>query len=577
MTKLIRLIRKNFHIMLRSRISSLIIIFGPLFLMLLAGFAYNNTDSFTLEVGIYAPGESNLTQRYVNALSENFILIPTTTLDECIIQVQSLQTNGCVAFPEEFEIRDGGTNIIEIHVDNSQITVVDLIQNALNRVIFQESAQISTDLTRVLIISINDVSRKLETWRGNINNQILPSITQSLNDLDAARIQLGAMNLESPSSGNVFSQLSSTATQITRLVENTQDAAKESLSLISSTIDALEAIDSEDSGPQIASIINNLQTKHSSLSSSITANTTVSINNLELTIGEVRDVLDSLENSVNSARSVRGSVNTRLNEIQTKVTSARERLIVLAVEIDVTFRMLENIQIRNETSIVSPVISEIKPVAAQSSKLQYVFPALIILVIMFVSVMLASTMVVLEKVSPAKFRLFTTPASDIWYILSIFITVLLVGIFQSAILLCVGYYIFDLQIFENIANTWYILVLSSVMFTLIGMTLGYLFNNEHTTILASISVGSAFLLVSDIFLPIQNMPDAFQNVIQYTPFVYLTTLLRRTIIFNAEFMHIWQDVLIIGAYCVVLFIVIVSAHKIMKLFFTLSIKKKRKI
>ena len=60
----------------------------------------------------------------------------------------------------------------------------------------------------------------------------------------------------------------------------------------------------------------------------------------------------------------------------------------------------------------APIKTNIEPIVAEKTHLSNMFPTLVILIIMFIGLLLASTLVVREKTSASYFRNFITPTSD---------------------------------------------------------------------------------------------------------------------------------------------------------------------
>jgi ABC-2 type transport system permease protein len=200
------------------------------------------------------------------------------------------------------------------------------------------------------------------------------------------------------------------------------------------------------------------------------------------------------------------------------------------------------------------------------------------LVIMFVCIMLGATLVVSEKLSPARFRLFTTPSSDLLFISSHFITTIIVAVIQIGIIFAAAHYVFNLSLGVNITATILIAILGAIIFASIGMIIGYLFADEQTTILGAICTGTAFLLVSDLLLPLEAVPQSMREILIYTPFVILTNLLRRALLFGANLFDMTPNIYFAAIYAVLLFVIIILAHKLLKIkyFFAMSKGKGRK-
>ncbi len=70
MNKTLKIIQKNLKMLIRTRTSAMIIIFGPLIVTLLVGLSFNNTRLFNLNIGVYATGYNNMTDSFLEKLEE---------------------------------------------------------------------------------------------------------------------------------------------------------------------------------------------------------------------------------------------------------------------------------------------------------------------------------------------------------------------------------------------------------------------------------------------------------------------------------------------------------------------------
>jgi len=88
------------------------------------------------------------------------------------------------------------------------------------------------------------------------------------------------------------------------------------------------------------------------------------------------------------------------------------------------------------------------------------------------------------------------------------------------------------------------------------MIIGYLFTSEETSTLAAISIGSVFLFLSNVILPLETMPEAVRRVAQFNPFVLGENLLRKAIIFQAKIPALQNEILLLLGYSAALFLII---------------------
>ena len=96
-----KIIRKNIKLLLRSRVSTLVLIFGPLLVILLVGISFS-TNSFNLNMGIYSDKYSNLSNSFVDKLSqEGYKVTKYNSETQCISSVKEGQTHACIVISRE--------------------------------------------------------------------------------------------------------------------------------------------------------------------------------------------------------------------------------------------------------------------------------------------------------------------------------------------------------------------------------------------------------------------------------------------------------------------------------------------
>ena len=93
------------------------------------------------------------------------------------------------------------------------------------------------------------------------------------------------------------------------------------------------------------------------------------------------------------------------------------------------------VKVTDAEKIVSPITTKVEPVSTQTSKLIFLFPNLLVLMIMFMGLLLSGTLIIMEKGSRAFFRNFTTPTRDEKFILGNFITSILIVLAQVIVVL----------------------------------------------------------------------------------------------------------------------------------------------
>jgi len=539
MIALLKIINKNFKLLIRSKSSALIIILGPLLVIFLVGVAFDNLNKFSLNIGTYSEEYSELSESFITKLeAQEFQVKKIDSIEDCTDQIKQGKLNICVVFPKGLVIEAEKSNEIEFHVDNSKINLVWMVLETISSKLDERSSELSTDLTANLLNKIDLTKNELYGLKPTIVN------LKTDNQLATDTIVATQTDILDAKFGEVITKTTNLKTGLLEKVTG----AETTLNIISRRVNGSNLTDDE---------VNSINVKINEVNTYLFG--------MKLRLGvagsspnsEYGDV-DKLLNEVDAA------LRSGLSSTKSKLSSLTEKINTVQSSVDTLYDQLSSIRITDAATIVNPITTVIKPVTTEKSNLNFLFPSLIVLVIMFISILLSNTLVMMEKHSPAYFRNFITPTKDIVFILATYLTNVLLVFLQLAIILGISFFFFKAQVLSAIPATVLILLLTITFFTFVGMIIGYLFTSEETSTLAAISIGSIFLFLSNVILPLESMPSYVRNIAQFNPFVLGESLLRKAIIFQVQIPDLWFELVLLLAYSVVLFLAIWGSQKIVR-------------
>ena len=488
MTKLTEIIKKNFRLLLRSKMSALIVLVGPLILMLLIGFAFNTTSIFDIKIGTYSSAYSELSDSIVTKLQDDqFRVVKVESEERCIDMIKSGDIHVCTIFPPNLNLQT--SDKIVFHVDQSRLNFVYIILDRISSKVATKSTELSTALTNRLLTSINNANTKLDASK------------KISTDLESVNSDLSGLDLTYTSSN--FTDLRTEAKRIANL---------------SSTSDS-----------KILSLISSVETSYKGISSK----------------------LDTLSTTVNSAKTkLTGNIQTA-KEIEANVKAIKDDI--------------SSIEVKDVSRIVSPISTEIRPVSAESTNLSYTFPTLVLLVVLFAGLFIGSTSVMEEKTSKAYFRNFITPTKDILFVLGQYISNVIIILMQLLIIFTVMLIISKAVVSPVILLTLLLTsFLTGSVFVLLGMIIGYMFKSGETANIGAISVGALLLFFSNTILPIETLPGAIREVVQFNPFILGETALKKIILFNEGFSSILTSIYFLIGFLVILFVIAYFTRELTK-------------
>src|SRR3989344_5690430 len=491
MIKIIEIIKKNFRLLLRSRTSALIVLVGPLILMMLIGFAFNTTSIFDIKVGTYSSSYSELSDSIVTKLQDDkFRVLKIDSEETCIEKIKSGDLHVCTIFPANLNIKS--TDKITFYVDQSRLNFVYIILDRISSKIATKSTELSTALTNRLLTSINNANAKLDT-----DKKISSDLESSSSSITKVAADIGSLDTTVPGSGN-FSALKN------EIKGNNLSSGSES---------------------KLLSLVSSIQTNYDDAVSKISA------------IALIKD-----------------STSASLNEVKTKMSGNIKDAKAMEASIKEVKDDINSIEVKDVSRIVSPISTEIKPISAESTNLSYTFPTLVLLVILFAGLFLGSTSVMEEKTSKAYFRNFITPTKDILFVISQYLSNVMIILLQLLIIFAVMLLITKASLSATLLlNVFIILFLTGSVFILLGMVIGYLFKSSETANLGAISLGALSLFFSNTILPIETLPGTLREIVQFNPFILGETSLKKIILFNENLSGVWLQVAILFAFVVFLF------------------------
>ncbi len=540
--KFLKIVSKNLKLLLRSKRSAFIVIIGPLIIMLLVGLAFNNASSYNINVGVYSDSFSETSNLFVSELDEEFNTITYDNFERCVADVKHRTIHACVVFPANMEIINDVSNEIVFHLDESNVNLAWMVSKSVSDIAVGKSSELSLDMTNVLL-------SRIDLTRGHLSNQ-----SEDVNDLLSKADQLTSTTSAIRSSANSFSSndLDALAEDVTSLKDIADDLAETFDKLIDDVTSKANSLPSEASSQETE--IKNLLTA---------ATTKLETMKTDIDALDVSD-MDSLVSKISNSQS---NIISKSSSISSDISSSIDLLNSMQDANTELNNSIESIGVTSASSIVSPIKTKVEPITTESTHLNYLLPALLVLLVMFVSVMLSCSIVIREKTSNAFFRNFTAPVKNITFVTGNFISSLFILVLQLAIILSVAYWGFNINILNNFGVTLLIVAILVILFIFLGMLIGTVFNKEETAMLAAVSVSSVLLFLSNLILPLESMPDYIKQIADFNPFVMGEALIKKSMLFGIDLYTLSNEIYILLAYAAGVFILMLLLQQVMKLRF----------
>ncbi len=540
------LTKKNLKLLFRSKISSLIVFFAPLLTILILGLSYNNSPQYGLNIGVVAASVSTDVDAIIKALQEQEFRVITydSNIEECIDDIKTGAVHTCMVLPESFQVEGNTPKEVVFHLDPSKINLVWMIQETLSAHIDFKAQAVSQSLAGELITTLQSTKSSLAD-----NNNQLSSIKEksssASSSVQLAQSSLGGVDLIIPESSYDTTIITTTSAEIDQALTKITQARTE-LSQANMTA-------ANRAGVEAA--LDEAETQLDLAYTSMNTSVLTLITSLQNDITSAKTKLASAAIAITDSSTGLSAASTSLQETTTALDSVQAALGTLQSN-------LESQRVTEPGTVANPIVTRIEKVAKDSTFLNYSFPTLLVLVVMFTSLLLGTILVMMEKNSPAFVRNYFLPIKKTTFIISIYLTNLALILVQIIILLGISL-IFLPENWAMMPSIAIVLFVASSVFTFLGMAIGYLFSSEETGVLGSISAGSILLFISGVVLPIEAISPMLRNLASFNPFVISEKIIREIFIFGSSITNVGVDLVMLVGYAIVLFLIILIIESVL--------------
>jgi ABC-type multidrug transport system permease subunit len=573
MNRLLSIIEKNLRLLIRSKSSALIVILGPLILIFLVGIAFDNTQAYQVTIGVYSPSYNELSNSFIESLRQKqFRIEEFKNEDACVEAIKEGNVHTCMIFPEGLQIAKEGYNQITFYIDYSRINLVWSILDTVSGQVQNRSNQLSLNLTNTVLSALVQVREKaidtkpilIDSTTKNTETKIavydisknLAALDLAMNPADFKTNQIKTLSQDVQN--QVKDLLTNSRTHFTSLNTSLNDA----ITLVRDS-DNITVEDKDDITVKLYAASNSTK-RLNDLIAGQDSSVTDKSDEIGTVVTELQTKISQVKTKLDKASSFRDQATKNITSVNSLLTDALNNLVVIQKNMNFIESTVDSIEVKDAGHIIAPITTQIKPVINQKTHLNYLFPSLIILVVMFICILLSSVLVIMEKNSKAYFRNFLTPTPDVLFVVATYLTTMILLAVQLIIILGTTALFFKTQIFSHIWISVVVLFLIGTTFSLIGMWIGYLFNSEETATLASILIGTLFLLISNLVLPMESMPDYIRTVARFNPYVLAEDLLRKIMLLGANIQSVNINLYLLLGYSVVIFFIIYLMQKMSK-------------
>ena len=578
MIKLLELIKKNFKLLVRAKVSSLVIFIGPLLLVSLLGLAYSQSSTFSLTASVYSPQYSELSESLITKMeNQNFRILRQDSIETCTGSLKQGESQACIVFPAGMTVESGKTNEITFYVDYSQINLVWMMLDVMSARVSEKSEQLSQQMTSDLLSRMWFVEDKLKQGqsalssiktKGDSINSASSNMQSGVRTLDIS-VDFGGIDIGNSKNlnQNISSLLAGIRAEASRLVNETDSA----IGSIESSVNDIELVTNDSA---IVSELDDIDDSTDKLEEDIENITSIirsDVDDASAYVNSIRQSLDAINLKLSQTQSKIGNVKKQRDDILPQFDSINSNIGGIVTDINSlqatlneALQKIDELKGQTAESITSPITTKIEPVTTQKTHFNAMFPTLLVLIIMITGILLAATLMVVEKKSKAFFRNNFTPTSYFTFNLSTYVTSLIVLFIQLVLFASVSAFFFKTEVLASIGPILLLIFLISTVFICIGMFLGFIFKTEETVNLAAITLIAVFLLFSSAVIPLESLPAYLKSIAMFSPFVIGEIALKQALIFQFSFAKVMHSIMLLACYAIGIFLVLVALQNALR-------------
>ncbi len=566
--KIFWVIRKNMRIVARSWSSVGVLIIGPLALMLLMGFSFAGADLHDVTIGVYSEGVDS---KYILGQFSYGKIIDYNSLDSCRRALISEGIDACLHMKNEF-LSTGSQKInIIVYYDNSRKISAYLVPMI--------ESKISASSKSMVKGAVDEVAVNFKTAQDFLQSSKY-RISKFSSALESAILSLRRIKSGIESKAVLIENEYYSIEALLSGYEN--NVKKDKMDTISSGIDsALSTLNSmktsvNEAETAIGSVIiifENDENLTSHLEIARKAQDDISyaksrIDYLESDLRKIRSDADSYKNYITdmkkslgdaawSMKNLAGTIKktaSSIDDIVSDLESVLSDVKKLDSDLDTLMGRVEQQDVDNIKTLVDPVSTSFKPMFSDFSNIHLLFPTVLIMIIVFVSILLSNIITLNEMHSPAYMRNFVMPVRWFVFEAGLFATSAFISIFQISVLLAFAQHNLGIPVLPNITQLALIVVIIVSIFTLLGTVIAYFIRHQQASILVATFSGIALFIFSDALLPLKIMPKIASGIAAYNPIVISSELIRKLLFLGTDIFSQAKDL-----YAMAIFIIVIAA------------------
>lgn len=609
--KLLAEIEKDGKTFLRERRTLILLIAAPLIVLLvLAGVFGKPTaeKALPVSIGLCDMDGSDASSLFTESVSSHSNIIDYSGHAACAnfvrLQVSQGALSAAIIIPKGFQtgIAAGVSQNVTVFLDNSRVQISPSLEAFLKAAAQGTGQQIGSSFILSVWARLDNASAQLDRILRDVNAsrakalEIQESIGETHASLSAIDFSTLTSQLDAANStlDGAVSELQSAQSNLTLMQERIA-AYDEELNATESDLLRVRAMiqNVSDSISNASASVNcsdpiffaycaSLSSMNGSVASAL-SDVDSRISKINATRADLRNINSTMEDfklNIANSLSETENVHARISSMYSFVSSleeSREESLRTMREINESAAQLVSksdeleslilgskaqiteITSRDAISVVAPILLSSQNIFGSRTFFDFLLPSLMPLILMFVSLFLASTSLVREKNAMTLERVYVAQV-PLWEYALTKIASYTVVLFPEVLLLLatasIAYGAFPLSDTSLLLFLSATLLLLLFAFNALGIVIAAFSESEATAFLASLVIGLPFLFLSGILFPFEFMPAPIVILGQATPLTPAITAMQSGILYATPNFSVFGTLII---YCIVLAVLAAGA------------------
>jgi hypothetical protein len=570
MSRTIPLIKANLKGFMRNWKSILLLVILPLILILVIFASFNPSGLRKVHIGYTLADNQTLDRKQFEDAVDSFTaLTEYDELDQCMRSLRTYREYVCV------RISGTGPYVLDVHYDNTREPVIweiiERLDQAIRAVQKSHSKTIATDfLTRFqrAMTRLDNYNQQLGGVYDELGTYII-EVDGSIYRLQNARndlvTTLDSMDYDIASARATSAQMRNAKNTYASTIGTGLFVTEQNIIAIAAT---------PENTMQRSAALNNIASAH---------NTFITYSNdADQQINMIDNRINSYEQASARGRNYVGSIDlaraelsdTRkdLQQYKQRVSGTRTEMTAIGEE----FRSLRSL---DAETLVNPVVIHNTPTyspkvdpetiervtagmdeqeaaakGASFISLQTIFPTVLILITLFLSLLIGSFVALGEINAPSHQRLRLVKGIFLPEFIANFVSAFIIVIVPVIVVLIIGDWTFALGVFEHFFTLVTILFMLVSFFILTGFLLAYIIRKESLTLMTSTFLLVLLIFFSGFLLPLERMTPLFGMIAGFSPGALALSMFKQSVFYNSGFIGIAAEFFALGTECFLLLI-----------------------